>query len=548
MNEHSQWEPVVFEASSAAMESLVLKTSRELARCSGYDIVDVLSQSIAALHSTDLRQDAGWFFLGRSAELINALPCPPTERAPHSLSRLVQAGLGWCAAELRKGEPILLGVQREPAESTPPYGKQLHEAGAKSIAILPSGDFAGQQTVLILISTGREIDWNERLVGQCNLLHATFCNAWLRQNASSQIERSLSSLRGVLRDANSGAAFFDGYGRVTWANPALHQMLGYQKTRLRGLSLASILVTNGHSRDATGRRRRHGDLVGECELLHKGDYTIQAKVASKGIVCGPQGAQVSLLLAEDSTHGGALEQRELTVRNLVNRLIQSGEDERKHLSRELHDDIGQRLSLAASAIAVLASEEAADPTVQQGRLSAVGEELDQLCTDIHELSHRLHSSKLEHLGLKVAITDLCQGISRPSFKVTLHADVLREPKSPRTSLCLYRIVQEGLNNALKHSGAQNVAVTMARVQEKFFLSIQDGGVGFEEGTVPWGLGLTSMRERVSLTGGEFRIQSRPGRGTEIWVEVPDINEAKVDDPKKLAFLGNPGDGRRRPSA
>jgi signal transduction histidine kinase len=221
-----------------------------------------------------------------------------------------------------------------------------------------------------------------------------------------------------------------------------------------------------------------------------------------------------------------LSRRQNEIGVLASQLLQSQENERKRISRELHDDIGQRLSLAASEVALLASQQSESTPVFVNRLDALRDELDCLCSDIHEMSHDLHSYKLQHLGLKSALKDLCRKISQPGFRVDLYADDFEEPASKDVALCLYRVAQESLKNALKHAHTSIAAVTLTKLDNTFYMTIQDSGKGFNEGIPSRGLGLLSMNERVKLVHGHFRLHSLQGRGTEIWVEVPDTRDVE----------------------
>jgi signal transduction histidine kinase len=225
-------------------------------------------------------------------------------------------------------------------------------------------------------------------------------------------------------------------------------------------------------------------------------------------------------LIEHKSAERELRRKQSEVGVLASLLIRSQEDERKRLSRELHDDIGQRLSLAASEAAVMASQ-SSDTPIPIDRINALRDELDRLCSDIHEMSHSLHSYKLQHLGLKSALKDMCERFSRSDFSVDLRVEDMEDPISKEISLCLYRVAQESLNNALKHAHAPAAAVVLTKLQGKFYMTIQDSGIGFDSETSSQGLGLISMSERLRGVNGQFRLHSIPGHGTEIWVEVPD---------------------------
>jgi signal transduction histidine kinase len=216
-----------------------------------------------------------------------------------------------------------------------------------------------------------------------------------------------------------------------------------------------------------------------------------------------------------------LHPREIEVQALASQLIRSHENERIRLSRELHDDIGQQLSLVTSEIAAIIEENSAITPSLIASLKKALSSLDRLCSDVHELSHGLHSHTLKLLGLKPALKDLCLRLSQPLLRVHLDADHFEEPISEEVALCLYRVAQEALNNVVRHSRSKVVALTLTKIQNRFYLTIQDSGIGFDTSNTSIGLGLLNMSERVKLVGGKFKIKSAPEEGTEIWVEVTD---------------------------
>jgi len=210
------------------------------------------------------------------------------------------------------------------------------------------------------------------------------------------------------------------------------------------------------------------------------------------------------------------------------RLIEAHEQERTWLARELHDDIVQRVALISAELG-RCDERAADAiTGVHDHIRQTLHSLSDLGNDIQALSHRLHSSKLEYLGLVSATQSFCCELSeqrnvRIEFK---HSDIpAAVPKE--ISLCLFRVLQEALQNAVKHSGAQEFAVEILGSRDGIRLMVSDPGTGFDwrDAVNRRGLGLISMRERVRLVNGEFSIQSKPGHGTTIVARVP--LEAKI---------------------
>jgi signal transduction histidine kinase len=150
------------------------------------------------------------------------------------------------------------------------------------------------------------------------------------------------------------------------------------------------------------------------------------------------------------------------------------------------------------------------------RLAAIG-------VHVGRLSHQLHSSELEYLGLSVAITKLCRELSEESpIKVSCHCSNVPAELDDDVALTVLRLVQESLHNVAKHSGAKSVQVDMTGTPEELKLTVHDDGTGFDIKLLKTvaGLGLISMRERTNLIGGEFAIDSTLGVGTTIRARVP----------------------------
>jgi len=200
---------------------------------------------------------------------------------------------------------------------------------------------------------------------------------------------------------------------------------------------------------------------------------------------------------------------------LSGRLINVAEEERRHLARELHDDIGQRLSLLALNLDILSNEPNLEGSVR-AELERALAELKELATDVHNLSHRLHSTKLQHLGLPAALREVCRQMAgQHHIDIDLQADSSALPLAEDVSLCLYRVAQEALNNAIKHSHSKRVEVHFDNDHRRVLLQIKDFGVGFDPAAQVDGLGLATMQERLRMVGGTLSIRSIAGTGTEL---------------------------------
>ena len=215
---------------------------------------------------------------------------------------------------------------------------------------------------------------------------------------------------------------------------------------------------------------------------------------------------------------------EESLSDISRKLINAQEEERAWIARELHDDINQRIALVTVNLERLQKDfPALAPPATSQRLEEIRELLSRLGSDVQSLSHHLHSSKLEYLGIVAATASFCKEFSAEhGVEIQLHADQISSKLPQEIALCLFRVLQEALQNALKHSASRHFEVGLKSAPGEIELTVRDSGVGFdpEEAITRGGLGLTSMRERLKLVHGELFIDSQPGRGTAIRATVP----------------------------
>jgi PAS domain S-box-containing protein len=205
------------------------------------------------------------------------------------------------------------------------------------------------------------------------------------------------------------------------------------------------------------------------------------------------------------------------------RLIEAQEEERARIARELHDDISQRLAFLATNLDRLKHEIPPSVAAFGQEIGEVRKEVVHLATDVQSLSHRLHSSSLQHLGLLAAATSFCKELSeRQNVQIDFHSEDIPEELSQEISLCLFRVLQEALQNAIKHSGSRHFQVSLTGRLSEMQLVVRDWGIGFDpqEALRGRGLGLTSMKERLKLVDGQLSIDSKPQQGTTIQARVP----------------------------
>ena len=232
-----------------------------------------------------------------------------------------------------------------------------------------------------------------------------------------------------------------------------------------------------------------------------------------------------LILAEDITRRKQMEE---ALSDLSRKLIESQEQERARIGRELHDDINQRLAMLSIELDQLQE----NPSELESRVQELRKQTIELSNDVQALSHDLCSSKLEYLGIVTGIKSWCKEFGeRQRVEIDFGSDVSSVLPLP-VGLSLFRVLQEALNNAIKHSGVKRFEVQLRQDSGKIHLLISDLGRGFdvEAASQGKGLGLISMRERVRLVNGTITVASRPMGGTTIHVRVPLGSE----DPAKRA--------------
>ena len=209
------------------------------------------------------------------------------------------------------------------------------------------------------------------------------------------------------------------------------------------------------------------------------------------------------------------------------RLIAAQEQEKERISRELHDDVGQRLALLSIGLDSVDEKIPVERSSEHAEIRSLLTQLDELATDVHNMSHQLHSSKLQHLGLRAALKDVCQQLSdQHRVAIYLTADQLPKSLSEQVSLCFYRVAQEALMNAVKHSGTSQVDVSLDCKGQLLRMCIRDYGIGFDPSVRGTGLGLVAMQERLRMVGGMLRFNSVAGMGTEVEAEV-NIGDASL---------------------
>jgi PAS domain S-box-containing protein len=340
-----------------------------------------------------------------------------------------------------------------------------------------------------------------------------------RKRAEDALRESEEKFRNVFRDAGVGMVVVSPEGRFLAANKVLCDRLGYTEEELLKKTVESITFPA----DWPAFSQKLGELITEgrgfqCfekRCLHKSGRIVHTENSASVIRSREGDAQYLVGHVLDITERKEAEE---AISTMTRKLIEAQEQERARIGRELHDDINQRLAMLALELEQLRD----NPAEVGGCLQELRKQTIELSNDVQALSHELHSSKLEYLGAVAGIKSWCREFGdRQRMEIEFKSNVAGV-LPVEVGVCLFRVLQEALHNAVKYCGTKRVEVQLAEHSNEIHLVVRDSGRGFdiEAATQGRGLGLTSMQERVRLVSGTISIESKPMGGTSIHVRVP----------------------------
>jgi PAS domain S-box-containing protein len=436
--------------------------------------------------------------------------------------------LPWMSSAMMRGEMVRFArIEDLPAEAV--REKEIaRRYGPRSNITLPlkvGGKVIGG---MAFGTVHRERDWPDAIVNLLRLFVEMIGSAIARTRAEEARRESEDKLRLILDSTAEAIYGSDLDGRCTFCNQACLRALGYEQVdELLGRDMHPLI----HKTCGDGTTLP----VEECRLFRATRTGIAAHVDDEMLWrangtsfpaeywCHPQwrGQEVVGVVVAfvDITRRKLAD---AALASVSGKLIEAQEQERSRIARELHDDIGQRLALLAISLAQL-QQPFPDSSELSRRISELQNHTSEIATDVQSLSHDLHSSRLQYLGIVAALRGFCQEFSeQQKVKVDFKSYDLPIPLPPDTSLCFFRVLQEALHNSAKHSGVRHFEVRLWGTPNEIHLTVGDSGAGFdiEAAKASRGLGLISMEERVKLLKGTLAIESQLQRGTTIHASVP----------------------------
>jgi PAS domain S-box-containing protein len=353
------------------------------------------------------------------------------------------------------------------------------------------------------------------------------------KEAGARVRRSEEKFKALFDLAPVGISVLDRNRNVIEANPSLEQIMRLSREELLSGTqmLRNFLNANGTTQlpdqFASARAIRENRPISNIEtgiVMENGETVwVQVSVAPLSL---PDASAVVITqdITERRRAAKELEEANHQLRVLSRQLFHIQEEERRHLARELHDEIGQTLTAAKINLKIIAPD--VPPSIV-GRLNDSVQLLDRLLRQVRQLSLDLRPPLLDELGLVPTLRWLVdQQAQRAGLRVTFTTNVDGLEIDPNVQTACFRVAQEGITNIIRHSGAKSVAVELRREAERLWLSVRDDGAGFDPSVVENGvhqhssLGLVSMKERALLVRGGIEVHSAPGHGTEIRAWFP----------------------------
>jgi PAS domain S-box-containing protein len=351
-----------------------------------------------------------------------------------------------------------------------------------------------------------------------------------RNAAEQEKAESEATARALFEAAAQAILVVDQSGRIVMANPSTEKMLGYTQNELIGQSIELLVpetLRGGHIGYRSGYfanpQTRPMGFGRDLQARRKDGSVLDVEIGLSYIRSGQETLGVAFVsdISKRKADERAIRQQREDLRTLAGRLMTAQDDERRRIARDLHDDLSQKLAYLAMDLGKLANK----PTSQEmlDSLRGLQRRAGDAAETVRHISHQLHPSILDDIGLEAALEQYCEEFEERSA-IRTHFSSKDVPDSlPReVASSMYHIFQESLRNVSKHSEAETVYVTLEFTDGVLRLTVRDEGIGLPESRLKTGagIGMIGMRERAHLVNGTVSIESQVGEGTEVTVAVP----------------------------
>ncbi len=364
-----------------------------------------------------------------------------------------------------------------------------------------------------------------------------------RKKAEKALRESEERFRMLVETMNEGLGIIDEKGVWTYVNEGLCNMLGYFPGDLTGRRVAEFMdETNQDMLNERIAKGKNGDSNPYEVIYRRADGTKRNALVSPKPIFGegrqPNGSFAIITdITELKQTEDSLRNSERELRYLSSQLLMAQESERRRISRELHDELGQSLALLKLQLSLTKKKL---PEGLHHQYEEQMHSIDQIIENVRRLSRDLRPAALDDLGFSAALQWLVRNFEKNfSVKITLDAPDI-DPVLPHDAqIMIYRVFQEALTNVGKHAGAKNVSVSIKRQEDQVFFVVKDDGKGFDltkaltNHPLERGLGLSTMEERIRMLKGSLTLWSQEGAGTRISFTIP-ISNGHLTDKKEIS--------------
>ncbi|MCX5890141.1 MAG: PAS domain S-box protein [Deltaproteobacteria bacterium] len=445
-------------------------------------------------------------------------------------------GRGPVGTAIRTGKPaISRDTQTDPQFA--PWREEACKRGYASVLGLPLADYQTFGTLAIYATEVNAFDDEEinLLIGLANDLaygiKALRAGAE-RQRVEEALRQSEQKYRSLMDGASDAIVLVDSRRTITEANQRAEDLLGYSEEELLGMTYPQIhppekidhVLENFEEILTTGSGPLH-----ECVIRRKDGQTVPVEIAH--IMVGSGDNQVIQAVFRDVTErkraGEALRDSEQKLRLLASQLLTVQEKERRRVSRELHDELGQALTVLKIHLVAIENKLRRDQPGLKLNCERLLGYIDAVIENVRRLSWDLSPSILEDLGLSSSLKYLVQEICRDNnMHYSVAVDEIDNLFSPEVKINIYRIFQESLTNIVRYAQAGRINVEIKKQQDRVTFLLRDNGMGFDvkearsRNLDKRGLGLTTMHERALMAGGTLSVSSHKGQGTDVILTIP----------------------------
>ena len=361
----------------------------------------------------------------------------------------------------------------------------------------------------------------------------THVDITLNMRTQDELKRSEYTTRALLDSSTQSVIAVNESGTIVLVNGCTEEMFGYSRAELVGRHIDLLVPadrrgrhTGFHKAYFASMQSRPMGIGLELEGRRKNGTQFPVEIGLSAI--DSSAGKLAVAFVTDITQRRLLEKAAQThaqeVQALAASLFTAQEDERRRVSRELHDQICQQLASLAMDIGAFAAEATPPPKERRQRLKALQARVVKVSEETRHIAYELHPSVLDDLGVVASLRALCKEVSDHSegVAVQFRGGPLTAPLPREVASCLYRVAKESLQNLAKHARAKRATVSLTAQKGAVALTIKDDGEGFDMAAVKGGggLGLVGMEERARLVDGNLTIKSAPGRGTRIALSIP----------------------------